>query len=99
MPLRVQVGQLYVWGYLRWALLSSGSLQRVERSVLCARCYHSSGFIAHTGGGLGEQLPTTAPRGSSGGRGGVLGGPLGSPTSRAGRCVCVYRLLGSCPVF
>ncbi len=73
-----QIGQLYVWGYLRWAMLSNATLQRAERGPLFARCYHSSGFIAHTGagGGLGELLPLTRPTGG--------GGPA-SPTARGGR--------------
>ena len=62
----LQMGQLYVWGYLRWALLSSATVQQIERSPLCASCYQRSGFIAATGGSAADPLlPLSRPAGAS----------------------------------
>ena len=71
-----QVGQLYVLGLLRWALLSSSTYQSIERSAACGSCLHSSGFIAHTAGSGGDSvLPVSRPAGA-----GYQSMAAGSPT-------------------
>lgn len=86
-----------MWGYLRWALLPTGAIQRVERSTLCALCYHRSGFIAHTGGGAagsgaGEHLLPLTRHGH--GHGGHASSAIGSG-GRMGRYVGVGNVLYS----
>ena len=44
-----QVGQLYVWGLLKWLLLPERALRFIESSRACAPCYNSRSFIAASG--------------------------------------------------
>lgn len=45
----VQVGQLYVWGFLKWLLLPPGAVRVIESSRACAPCYGRASFIAACG--------------------------------------------------
>ena len=55
----VQVGQLYVWGYLRRMEPSAAHIHALEGSALLAPCFRSPAFIAHTGGSAsGSSAPT-----------------------------------------
>lgn len=47
--LRLQVGQLYVWGLLNWLLLPPGAVRFIESSRACAPCYGRGSFIAASG--------------------------------------------------
>ncbi len=61
-----QVGQLYVWGYLSWLLLSAALVRWLEGSAALATLYGRPCFIAVSGpsaaaGAPGPALPTQAP--------------------------------------
>ena len=45
----LQVGQLYVWGLLRWLLPSERVLRAIEGSRACGPCYGSRSFVAASG--------------------------------------------------
>jgi hypothetical protein len=81
------LGQLYVVGLLKWAMLNSGTYHRIERSPLCAKCMHSSSssFIAHAAGG-DSPLPVSRPPG-------YQSVASGSPAARSGRCAVLCAVL------
>lgn len=56
----VLVGQLYVWGLLRWLTPSSAMFQGMESSSWLAAVYTQPMYIANTGGATGA-LPITRP--------------------------------------
>ena len=56
----LQVGQLYVWGLLRWLTPSSAMFQGMESSSWLAAVYTQPMYIANTGGATGA-LPITRP--------------------------------------
>jgi hypothetical protein len=44
-----QVGQLYVWGLLRWLLPSERVVRAIEGSRACGPCYAARSFVAASG--------------------------------------------------
>lgn len=56
----LQVGQLYVWGLLRWLTPSSSTFQSMESSSWLEWVYTQPMYIANTGGVSGA-LPITRP--------------------------------------
>ncbi len=56
----LQVGQLYVWGLLRWLTPSSSTFQSMESSSWLEWVYTQPMYIANTGGVTGG-LPITRP--------------------------------------
>eukprot|EP00887_Chlorella_sp_A99_P005875 scaffold1.g5875.t1 len=87
----VLMGQLYVWGHLRWAVPSAGTVARLERSPLFAPCYLRQGFIVHIGSSADalpanpfQPPPPPPPPGTRlGGGGGVGGGGVGGGSTPA----------------
>lgn len=45
----MQIGQLYVWGLLKWLLLPDRAVRFIEGSRLCAPMYGRSSFMAASG--------------------------------------------------
>lgn len=45
-----QVGQLYVWGYLKPLELKAAHITAIEAFPVLAPCFRSPAFIAYTGG-------------------------------------------------
>ncbi len=67
----MQVGQLYVWGFLRWLLLPAASVRWLEGSAALGPLYGRPCFIAVSGpsaaaGSPGPALSTQAPPRSAG---------------------------------
>lgn len=56
----MQVGQLYVWGLLRWLTPSSSTFQSMESSSWLEWVYTQPMYIANIGGVTGG-LPITRP--------------------------------------
>lgn len=65
-PLRTQMGQLYVWGFLKWMMLPMAAVRWVEGTRVLAPLYARPCFIAVSGpsasaGAPGPALPSQAP--------------------------------------